>query len=113
MAASKCRQEDQNQGAWTDTSPPPRVLARNKEARRNGRPGGLAASFSSIRTVTVGPGLAPGLLTPLPDGAGARGLPEQVQDTAGGELHPALRTSDASLPQAGRWRQPVRDGALS
>jgi hypothetical protein len=43
--------------------------------------------------VTVGPGFAPGLLTPTPGGAGRSRAPAaQATDTAGGEFHPALRT---------------------
>src|SRR6201996_1707491 len=49
--------------------------------------------FSFIRTVTVGPGIAPGLLTLRSQRhEGARGLPRRVADTAGGEFRPALRT---------------------
>ncbi len=48
--------------------------------------------FSSIRTVTVGFGVAPNLLT-LPLGtAGARGLMRRNAITAGGDFHPAPRT---------------------
>jgi hypothetical protein len=52
--------------------------------------------FSSIRTVTVGSGIAPDLLTPPP--AGARGLMPARPHwstpaiTAGGDFHPAPRT---------------------
>lgn len=52
------------------------------------------AASSFIRTVTVGPGISPGLLTPLHDGAGARGLSGAAWprgNTAGGDFHPALR----------------------
>src|ERR1700748_1074254 len=49
--------------------------------------------FSFIRTVTVGPGIAPGLLTLRSERReGACGLPRRVADTAGGEFRPALRT---------------------
>jgi hypothetical protein len=51
-----------------------------------------AASFSFIRTVTVGPGIAPGLLT-SPTRGSARGLSGRSRITAGGDFHPALRTS--------------------
>ena len=47
--------------------------------------------FSSIRTVTVGFGISPNLLTP---GRAARALAGSriTPHTAGGEFHPALRT---------------------
>lgn len=51
-----------------------------------------------IRTMTVGPGIAPGLLTLMSRTAeavlspSARGLCALRAITAGGELHPALRT---------------------
>ncbi len=54
--------------------------------------------FSSIRTVTVGFGVAPNLLT-LPLGtAGARGLMRRNAITAGGDFHPAPRTFAAPAP---------------
>src|ERR1700732_1433680 len=53
---------------------------------------------SSIRTVTVGFGFAPNLL-PLPNPAGARGLRRSLAITAGGDFHPALRTSAGPLAQ--------------
>jgi hypothetical protein len=81
--------QDQNQGT------------RNEKARA-----GLALAsrpFSFIRTLTVGFGIAPNLLTlllharfPELGEEGARGLEplgESRPFTAGGELHPALRTS--------------------
>ncbi|NKJ04154.1 hypothetical protein FHT29_001099 [Rhizobium sp. SG741] len=52
------------------------------------RRGDLLALFHP--DYTVGSGLAPDLLT-LPKPEGARGLGENPH-TAGGELHPALRT---------------------
>jgi len=48
---------------------------------------------SFIRTVTVGSGLSPDLLTSLQLERSARGLPGATRDTAGGDLHPALRIS--------------------
>jgi len=56
--------------------------------------------FSPIRTFTVGPGLSPDLLT-LPV-AGARGLFQSPENTAGGEFHPALRINGlfADKPRA-------------
>jgi len=69
--------------------------------------------FSFIRTVTVGPGITPGLLTPTyrwrqtgrsraTDWAGRLGL-----ITAGGEFHPAPRTcccaADARSAAAAGW----------
>ncbi|MNN27188.1 hypothetical protein D3C81_1407170 [compost metagenome] len=56
--------------------------------------------LSLIRTVTVGPGIAPDLLTLPPKVASARGLGAGCAITAGGELHPALRTS---RPLATAW----------
>ena len=56
----------------------------------------LALSF--IRTVTVGPGISPDLLTPCSGQAAAWALAALVRScrhaaiTAGGEFHPALRT---------------------
>jgi len=50
------------------------------------------ASFSFIRTVTVGPGFTPGLLDPPNRGRRSRAF-WQGQITAGGDFHPALRTS--------------------
>ena len=67
-----------------------RAGARGGARRRDG----IALSF--IRTVTVGPGIAPDLLTPRPRAdAGARGLLRSRADTAGGEFRPALRTLPA------------------
>ena len=48
-----------------------------------------AVHFSFIRTVTVGSGFPPDLLTP-PRGGRSRALPESG-NTAGGDFHPALR----------------------
>ena len=49
--------------------------------------------YSFIRTVTVGHGIAPCLLTPGRWALGARGLLQpEVTDTAGEEFHLALRT---------------------
>ena len=79
---------------------------RSKHDRPRGVPAGtghaatpLALSF--IRTVTVGPGIAPGLLTLRPACTGprrSRAPAACTTDTAGGEFHPAPRTSgnDAS-----------------
>lgn len=47
-------------------------------------------AFSFIRTMTVGSGLSPDLLTLL-DQEGARGLATRLH-TAGRDFHPALRT---------------------
>jgi len=53
--------------------------------------------FSFIRTVTVGFGVAPNLLTPPPQGnfqaGGRRSRAWAFALTAGGDFHPALRTS--------------------
>ena len=71
---------------------------------RNDAPRGMRLSrpFSFIRTLTVGFGIAPNLLT-LPQGErkALAGL-GCVTLTAGGEFHPALRTS------AARNGQPLR-----
>jgi len=51
-----------------------------------------STSFSFIRTVTVGSGIAPDLLTlhcTAMEALAGSGIPH----TAGGELHPALRTN--------------------
>ena len=73
-----------------DTSP--------KAITRRGKPAAQAGSpvpFSSIRTVTVGSGVAPDLLT-LPSisslGKALAGLTARRPHTAGGDFHPALRT---------------------
>lgn len=69
------------------------ATTRRSTARRSGHRGSSNSS-SPIRTVTVGSGLSPDLLTPPMNSAGARGLPSLVsRDTAGREFHPALRTS--------------------
>ena len=63
------------------------------------RDGSAGLGGSHNRTMTVGPGIAPALLVPVGqlDEAwppGARGLVPLSREgiTAGGELHPALRT---------------------
>ena len=50
-----------------------------------------AVHFSFIRTVTVGSGFPPDLLTP-PRGGRSRALPESG-NTAGGDFHPAPKTN--------------------
>jgi len=67
------------------------VKARSKDRRKHG--GLLAALSSFVRTITVGSGIAPDLLTPFHGERSARGLPSATWDTAGGDLHPALRIS--------------------
>lgn len=58
---------------------------------------GTGLTLSIIRTVTVGPGISPGLLT-LHSHEAAKALAALVRPcchaaiTAGGEFHPALRT---------------------
>ena len=67
----------------------------------------MSVLSSFIRTMTVGSGISPDLLTPsrCNTGSGARGLPESHRDTAGGEFHPALRISADSLKKsAGRYQ---------
>ena len=49
--------------------------------------------FSFIRTVTVGFGVAPNLLTLSPLSVGRRSRAWAFALTAGGDFHPALRTS--------------------
>src|SRR5690606_12224584 len=71
-----------------------RQTPKGRSTHGNGR----ARWSSFIRTVTVGPGIRPGLLTPHARWhAGARGLVDSsrraLPPTAGGELHPALKTS--------------------
>jgi len=65
------------------------------------QPGGRALPSSFIRTMTVGPGIGPGLLTFRPkheaSAESARGLarcPWETAPTAGGEFRPALKTLD-------------------
>jgi hypothetical protein len=68
--------------------------------RRSASPRNTRIALSSIRTVTVGPGVTPDLLTPLLDKeAGARGLMRLLAITAGGEFRPALRTLPTWAPQ--------------
>jgi hypothetical protein len=69
---------------------------------RNDAPRGMRLSrpFSFIRTLTVGFGITPNLLT-LPPQNPCKGIPwkkalaglGQLAFTAGGDFHPALRTS--------------------
>src|ERR1700722_2642162 len=71
---------------------------------RNDAPRGLRLSrpFSFIRTLTVGFGITPNLLTLFPQRVSSRekkalaGL-GSLAFTAGGDFHPALRTSAARL----------------
>jgi SAM-dependent methyltransferase len=66
---------------------------------------GFMERFSFIRTMTVGPGIAPDLLTLLACGqkalAGSRKL--AFVHTAGGEFHPALRTLSATHRRGSRY----------
>src|SRR2546421_2378837 len=73
--------QDQNQGTRNDTAP--------RQRAEQSQP------FSFIRTLTVGFGITPNLLT-LPQGLrkALAGL-GYVTLTAGGDFHPALRTSAA------------------
>src|ERR1700737_3277100 len=76
---------------------------------RNDAPRGLR-----LRTLTVGFGITPNLLTLFPEEdfkrreQGARGLGSCLTLTAGGDFHPALRTSAARYERPGRnygeWR---------
>ena len=87
--------QDQNQGIRNDM---PRRLR-------------LSRPFSFIRTLTVGFGITPNLLTLLPSGfqenKALAGL-SCFTLTAGGDFHPALRTSAARYERPernyGEWR---------
>jgi hypothetical protein len=58
----------------------------------------LSQPFSFIRTLTVGFGITPNLLTLLPKGGKRRSRAWALSTlTAGGDFHPALRTSAARL----------------
>jgi hypothetical protein len=72
--------QDQNQGIRND-------VAHAKA--------GLSRPFSFIRTLTVGFGIAPNLLTLLPKKKKALAGLGVFTLTAGGDFHPALRTSAA------------------
>src|SRR6266436_3865877 len=72
--------QDQNQGT------------RNSDS--HAKPRELPQPFSFIRTLTVGFGIAPNLLTLLREKKALAGL-GYVTLTAGGDFHPALRTSAA------------------
>jgi hypothetical protein len=80
--------QDQNQGT------------RNDKPRANAP--GPSQPFSFIRTLTVGLGITPNLLTLLPEeefpmGKKALAGLGYVTLTAGGDFHPALRTSAARM----------------
>jgi hypothetical protein len=70
-------------------------MARDARAARIGRGKVLSPPFSFIRTVTVGFGIAPKSADPPADivGKRSRAHAKDFAITAGGELHPALRTS--------------------
>src|SRR4029077_10472407 len=72
--------QDQNQGTRNETAP-----------RKRAKP---SQPFSFIRTLTVGFGITPNLLTLLREKKALAGL-GYVTLTAGGDFHPALRTSIA------------------
>jgi hypothetical protein len=66
-----------------------------QQAARNLR---LSQPFSFIRTLTVGFGITPNLLTLFPKGGKRRSRAWVLSTlTAGGDFHPALRTSAARL----------------
>jgi hypothetical protein len=48
---------------WTDSGPDEKIHAHLPRAGRRSA-GSIALAFSFIRTITVGPGIAPDLLTP-------------------------------------------------
>src|SRR6476661_1909574 len=85
--------QDQNQGIRNDVRP----------AQRRGPP----QPFSFIRTLTVGFGITPNLLT-LPRARKALAGLGYITLTAGGDFHPALRTSAARYERPdtnyGEWR---------
>ena len=67
----------------------------------------MSVLSSFIRTMTVGSGISPDLLTPpRQTGVGRSRAPRVNRDTAGGELHPALRISADSLKKNGCRYQP-------
>src|SRR5882757_732115 len=71
---------------------------------RNDAPRGMRLSqpFSFIRTLTVGFGITPNLLTLLREKKALAGL-GYVTLTAGGDFHPALRTSAARSSGQGNY----------
>jgi hypothetical protein len=82
---------------------------------RNDAPRGMRLSrpFSFIRTLTVGFGITPNLLTLLPENFRKQALAGlgQLAFTAGGDFHPALRTSSicADCARAARYEPPGRN----
>src|ERR1700681_2513516 len=94
--------QDQNQGIRNDA---PRAMR-------------LSRPFSFIRTLTVGFGITPNLLTLFPRGIPRRELQGKkalaglgcFAFTAGGDFHPALRTSAARYerPENELWRMAQR-----
>src|SRR5215472_13649571 len=82
---------------------PPRARQREQEPPAPGR---SSAAFSSIRTMTVGSGIAPESARPIASleavalaGSAVRTAPDAI--TAGGDFHPALRTyTNRTLTQA-------------
>src|SRR5690606_30227665 len=64
---------------------------------------GAGLVFSPVRTVTVGSGFSPDLLTPAGELAACRALAGSAprRHTAGGDFHPALRTAPAVVAGAG------------
>jgi hypothetical protein len=65
--------------------------------RRLGQAIAVARTSSFIRTVTVGPGIAPGLLTPTRESRALAGS-QLALPTAGGEFRPALKTCAGRMP---------------
>jgi hypothetical protein len=57
----------------------------------------VARTSSFIRTLTVGPGITPDLLTPARDSRALAGSQPSLL-TAGGEFHPALKTCTGTTP---------------
>jgi len=91
--------QDQNQGIRNDA---PRAMR-------------LSRPFSFIRTLTVGFGITPNLLTLFPKGKKALAGLGLSTLTAGGDFHPALRTSAARYerPEGNYGEWPGRQQAPS
>ena len=90
--------QDQNQGIRNAIGPRANMRGRRKP-------------FSFIRTITVGFGITPNLLTLLPGRKKALAGLGYVTLTAGGDFHPALRTSAARNGRpAGKYDETPRQG---
>src|ERR1700722_14753025 len=88
------------------------LLSDQNQGTRNDAPRGMRRSrpFSFIRTLTVGFGITPNLLTLLPSGFQENKTLAGLgcfTVTAGGDFHPALRTS-AARPEPPEGTMPQR-----